>query len=347
MLAEGGSRLNKTSIEWAKGAGGQGFTWNPVKGCSMAPGSEAGGCLQCYACRMAARGLPKMRFSDGSPLAHTTASGPRWTGRVELNEIKLDEPLRRRKPAVIFVNSMSDLYHEKLPDEVIDRVQATIALAWWHKYISLTKRAKRQREYWTTKGRPARIAEAVIATAVSLGLKTTGICGPAAVAEGVAGGWKLPHAHQILGVSVEDHDHLYRLDYLRDTPAACRMLSAEPLLGDLGEISHRLVGIDWVVGGFESGPGARPGNPEWARKLRDDCVSAGVPFLWKQNGEWAPAIAGVWFSPLEGGPQFQTRAGGKDTHDFGNGYGAVRIGKKAAGRLLDDKVWDQLPEVLR
>lgn len=101
--------------------------------------------------------------------------------------------------------------------------------------------------------------------------------------------------------------------------------------------------IDWVIVGGESGPGARPTHPNWHRELRDQCEAVGTPFLFKQWGEFAPALSGLHFLPLEGCPQFRPRAAGQDTHDFGDGYGAVRIGKKAAGRELDGKTWDEFP----
>lgn len=147
-------------------------------------------------------------------------------------------------------------------------------------------------------------------------------------------------------------------------PAAMRFLSMEPLLGrvDLSEKLRMWLnqttgcfesvgtnfnpnGIGWVIVGGESGPAARPLHPYWALSLRDQCAAAGVPFLFKQWGEWVPALSGTWFDPMHDMPQFSARAAGKDTHDFGDGFGAVRIGKKASGRLLAGAEHNGYPEV--
>jgi protein gp37 len=150
-----------------------------------------------------------------------------------------------------------------------------------------------------------------------------------------------------LGATVVNQEEADRdIPKLLAVPARVRFLSVEPMLGpiDFYRMSGSLLhGLNWVIGGFESGPHARPGHITWARQLRDQCANAGVAWHWKQHGEWAPALSGMWFYPLEGGPQFQPRAAGQDTHDFGDGYGAVRIGKAAAGRMLDGRTHDEFP----
>jgi len=242
----------KTKIEWATDV------WNPVRGCTKV----SSGCTNCYACRMAARfskacGFPHNGnipepfhgFAEMSPL------GPRWTGRVELIESQLKIPLRWRKPRRIFVNSMSDSFHEALPDDTIRLIFSVMERCRQHTFLVLTKRAERMRnllgrsDWW-------------------------------------AGTIKGFRSHVWLGVSVEDRASLHRIDSLRETPAALRFLSLEPLLEDLGELDLR--GISLCIVGGESGPGARPMNPAWARSVRKQCFGSGVNFFMKQMGSfWA------------------------------------------------------------
>ena len=287
--------MNKTSIAWVKDGGGQGFTWNPVRGCSRL--SE--GCRNCYAERIARRfSAGRLAVRNSGAVYHFNipfygfATSAGWTGRVELDESTLDAPLRRKKPTVIFVNSMSDLFHEKLPDEAIDRIFAVMALCPQHKFICLTKRSKRMREWFEAHRGKSRMVECI-------GIGTGSVR---------SGCWIDPLENLILCVSVEDRTQLHRLDDLRESPAAYRMLSAEPLLGDLGAIN--LEGIGWVIVGVESGPGARnkDGFLTQARSLKDQCVAANVPFLLKQA--WAD-------------------------------------GKLIKMPLLDGRVWDELPAVLQ
>lgn len=332
---------DKTGIEWTDA------TWNPIRGCSRV--SE--GCRNCYAEIVASR------FSgEGMPYEGLIAKGGQWNGNVHLVESALDQPMRWRKPRRIFVNSMSDLFHENVPDDVIAQVFAVMARSKNHTFQLLTKRPQRMRDWlsrvanwggwWTHDG-----------TAPAASYGGTGIIVGHAQ-------WPLPNVW--VGVSIEDQATAdERIPLLLKTPAAVRWISAEPLLGSVDirpwlracyDASMRwLKGddsrcspadmpfLDWVVVGGESGAGARPMHPDWARSLRDHCVEAGVPFLFKQWGEWSPSVAGMWHYPLTGMPDFPARASGKDTHDFGDGYGAVRIGKKVAGRLLDGVTWDQYP----
>lgn len=227
-----------SAIEWTDA------TWNPVRGCSRV--SE--GCRNCYAEQIAAR------FSGrGQPFhgfASRTAAGGRWTGRVEVIDSKLKEPLKWKKPRRIFVNSMSDLFHPELTPAEIDQVYSVMREADWHVYQVLTKRPRYRRHVFEVLEHD-------------------------------------PPTHIWEGVSVESRDHLERIDILRETPAAIRFLSAEPLLGDLGILN--LKGIDWVIIGGESGKNARPMHPMWALDVISQCREQKVPVFFKQTGAWGPS----------------------------------------------------------
>jgi protein gp37 len=215
-----------SSIEWTDA------TWNPVRGCTkISPG-----CARCYAETFAERfrGVTGHPYEQGFDL--------------RIVPEKLIEPLRWAKPKMIFVNSMSDLFHEEVPEDYIVRVARLMGAANWHTYQVLTKRSERLRDLLQTKLRFA------------------------------AG---LPHVWW--GVSVENRRHgLPRIDHLRAAPAAVRFLSVEPLLEDLGTVN--LEDISWVIVGGESGAGARPMQKEWVVGIRDQCRTAGVPFFFKQWG---------------------------------------------------------------
>jgi protein gp37 len=217
---------DNSKIEWTDA------TWNPVRGCSkISPG-----CLHCYAETFAERfrGVPGHPFEFGFDL------------RVVPE--KLADPIRWSKPKKIFVNSMSDLFHEDVPDEYIEKVCRVMLAAKWHTYQILTKRAHRMAELLKGKLRIAADAE-----------------------------------HIWWGVSVENRKHgLPRIEKLRSAKPKVAFLSIEPLLEDLGAID--LSGIHWVIVGGESGPGARAMRPEWARKIRSACQTLGIPFFFKQWG---------------------------------------------------------------
>jgi protein gp37 len=232
----------RSGIEWTE------YTWNPVTGCSkISPG-----CKNCYADRMAKRlkamGVPKYRNGFD----------------VTVHEAAINEPLTWKTPRTVFVNSMSDLFHEAIADEVILRIFDVMAQTPQHRFQVLTKRSKRLTE---------------------LNAKLT---------------WS-PNIW--MGVSVENADYLDRIADLVQTGAAIKFLSLEPLLGPLGELA--LTGIDWVIVGGESGPHCRPLPEAWVLPIRDQCCMAGVPFFFKQ-------------------------------------WGGVH--KKRAGRLLEGRTWDEMPE---
>ena len=392
-----------SSIEWLAWPGYRPASWNPAKGCT----SVSEGCRNCYAEVMAARFSKPGQWGHG--IAEMRGGDHRWTGRVGLDEAKLLLPLRWRSPRVIFVNSTSDLFHERLPDEAIDRVFAVMALCPQHRFIVLTKRAERMRAWVTRLSESDNAIEEICDAAVAI----SGSPCAAHIIEDVC----MPLPNVILGVSVEDQATAdERIPHLLATPAACRMVSAEPLLGPVdftaimgflgasradrtnirertdalrgsdrreylrqdGTWNHRRLDdhdgnqvfstncgprLGWIVTGGESGPGARPAHPDWFRSIRDQCRAAEVPFFFKQNGEWASwdaaGIAHGWDrSRIEGGKMFGRLTDGElagkefetvypwaTRHDIGPGM--VRVGKHRAGRLLDGRTHDEVPEVSR
>ena len=220
-----------SKIEWTES------TWNPVRGCTRV--SE--GCRFCYAERIAARFSGKGMAYEG--LAKNTKAGPRWTQQVLPVPALLNEPLKWKKPRRIFVNSMSDLFHEKVKLSYIQEVFSVMEKADRHQFQVLTKRAERLLEFNS----------------------------------------KLPWPSNVwMGVSVEDKHVTDRIDALRQTDAHIKFLSLEPLLGALPNLD--LSGIDWVIVGGESGPGAREMQKKWVIDIRDQCADAEIAFFFKQWG---------------------------------------------------------------
>jgi len=294
------------------------FTWSPVAGCTKV----SAGCAHCYAERMATR----LAGRAGYPAQHPFA--------VTLHPDRLDEPLHWRKPRRIFVCSMSDLFHPEVPDEFIFRVWQTIAATPWHTYMILTKR-------------PERMAARVPV-----------FCGAQ---------WVAPNLW--LGTSIEDQATAdERIPHLLRCPAAVRFISYEPALGpvDFGDnlvyicgptCTEAGLGINWVIAGGESGPNARPAHPDWFRSVRNQCQAAGVPFFFKQWGEWAPTWPeGEGESPPS---SLVCRAGHRGPYDPtwlrthrelcpADELVVYRTGKKASGRLLDGVEHNAYPgEVVR
>jgi protein gp37 len=223
-----------TSIEWTDA------TWNPVRGCTKI----SAGCRNCYAERFAERfrGVPGHPFEQGF--------------NTRLVPEKLAEPLKWKASRMIFVNSMSDLFHDQIPDEYIERVVRVMTLANWHTFQVLTKRGSRLSRLLHGK------------------LKFATEC-----------------AHIWWGVSVENKRHgVPRIEYLQNAPAQVRFLSVEPLLEDVGQLD--LTGISWVIVGGESGPRSRPLHAEWVRSLRDQCTAADVAFFFKQWGGTRKKLTG-------------------------------------------------------
>jgi protein gp37 len=232
---------NNSHIEWTDA------TWNPVTGCSkISPG-----CKFCYAERLACRlqAMGQKNYRNGFD--------------VTLQPHMLEHPLRWRKPRRVFVNSMSDLFHEGVPATYVEQVFDVMRRAFWHQFQVLTKRSERLVELNPILNWQPQI-------------------------------W--------MGVSVENEDYLSRIDDLRRTDAQVKFLSIEPLLGRLSRLNLRR--IDWVIVGGESGPGARPVDPEWVREIRNRCIAARVSFFFKQ---WGGVL------------------------------------KSRTGRVLDGRKWDEMP----
>jgi protein gp37 len=370
-----------TSIEWTEA------TWNPIAGCSL----HSPGCTNCYAMRTAAR-LATMAATAPvyAGLTQPSKAGPVWTGKIAVNESTMLAPLRRRKPTMYFVNSMSDLFHESVPGEVIDRVFAVMALCPQHTFQVLTKRSDRMRAYLAAHD-TSTIGDSITDAAFMINGAVRGYRG-----KGGSAKWPLPNVW--LGVSVEDQKRAdERIPDLLATPAAVRFLSCEPLLGPvdltrvrrfkpgvadrewLNAVGGRVWtdqsnlpnpdpswsypgrpfsegrGIDWVIVGGESGPGARPIHPDWARSLRDQCAMADVPFFFKQWGEWMPTEyiegEGEEFGNrfLDGSGRWATNFNGpwksSGPRDGSGVDSYYRAGKKAAGRMLDGVTHNAMPQV--
>jgi len=233
-----------SKIEWTES------TWNPVTGCTKI----STGCKNCYAARMAKRlkAMGQPNYANGFDVA--------------IHQSAFELPLHWKKSQVIFVNSMSDLFHRHVPTHSIKQLFEIMNQADWHVFQILTKRS-------------ARLA----------------LLGP-----------HLPWSDHIwMGVTVEHSDYLSRIDDLRTCGANLKFLSLEPLLSPMPQLN--LNGIDWVIVGGESGPGARPMQPDWVRDIRDQCLNKGVPFFFKQWGG---------------------------------------LNKKKAGRILDGQTWDQMPRLI-
>lgn len=330
-----------TTIEWTRDPDGSaGATWNPVTGCQ--PISR--GCDLCYARTFAERwrGIPGHPYEQGFD--------------VRLWPERLDKPRHWRRPRRVFVNSMSDLFHTAVPDEFIGSVFETMAATPQHTYLILTKRHGRMRSLlkrWADEG--ARQSWAGPGTAV-FRRNDLGWVGPVA--------WPLPNVW--VGVSVEDQQRAaLRIPTLLDTPASVRWLSCEPLLGSL-DLTPWMSRLDWVVVGGESGARARPMHPAWPRRLRDDCQIAGVPFFYKQAGQYAPVepvyAAGEtpedWDSSLLDLPgtgcavdpdgtqpiRWTSRAVTVHQAPAAGAWWMLRLATKAAGRDLDGQRWEQMPE---
>jgi protein gp37 len=232
----------KSRIEWTES------TWNPITGCTkISPG-----CKNCYAERMAKRlkamGMEKYRNGFS----------------VTIHPDELERPTEWEKPQMIFVNSMSDLFHEKVPLSFVHQVFDTMRKASWHTFQVLTKRSEKLLELNDSINWPENV-------------------------------W--------MGVSVENDDYVYRIDHLRQTNAVVKFLSQEPLLGPITNME--LTNIDWVIVGGESGPNARPIKKEWVVSIHEQCISTHTPFFFKQWGG---------------------------------------VNKKANGRLLEGRTWDEMPQ---
>ncbi len=328
--------MGKTKIEWAT------HVWNPISGCT--PVSE--GCENCYARRMAYRLRGRCGYPQDEPF------------KVTLHEERILEPYYWHKPRRIFVCSMSDLFHPEIPDEFIYRVLLTMQQNPRHTFFLLSKRPERILR-WNNLQKP----------------------------------WNSEEWPQNIwvGVTAENQKRAdERIPILLQIPAAVRFVSCEPLLGHINlskwlgtcaacgapatqcgpvlwqkgqkccpECTHDGVHLDLVIVGGETGPGARPMCPDWVRDLRDQCISAEVPFFFKSWGDWAP-----WYGDEDDGcpgdPEceeincsgcrkahfWRFTGGGPAGYEPRDVLYSVRVGKKAAGRILDGQEWNQLPNKL-
>jgi protein gp37 len=238
-----------TAISWTND------TWNPTTGCDQI----SPGCNNCYALTLAKRlkgmGQPKYQ-NDGDP----RTSGPGFG--LTTHPDTLDAPLHWKAPRRVFVNSMSDLFHDDVPQEYLAEVFAVMALADRHTFQVLTKRPQRMRRILSN--------EAFADECDTARFRRN----PQRILP------EFPPRNVWLGTSIENDRYTFRADHLRATPAAVRFISAEPLLGPLPSLD--LTGVDWLIAGCESGPGKRPMNEDWVRDLRDRCQDAGVAFFYKQ-----------------------------------------------------------------
>ncbi|MEV6791305.1 phage Gp37/Gp68 family protein [Streptomyces sp. NPDC051320] len=359
--------MSITKIEWTD------RTWNPVTGCTKV----SPGCDNCYAENIAHRFAGSKAFPDGFS--------------VTLHEDRIDQPFRWKKSARVFVNSMSDLFHDDVPDLFITRVFDVMEANARHTFQVLTKRHARMRSFVQAREKARQEHAAKFDQCPTEAMRTS----PAARAARARAA--RPPANIWLGVSVENQQWAnIRIPALLETPAAVRFISCEPLLGPVdlkqavvtmgSERGHGLTasyvhtggccqkfhGIDWVIAGGESGPRARPMHPDWARGLRDQCEQARVPFFFKQYGEYLSAavtddteFAGgrAYNDPLNGGRSSATIRELGPSRTFRSGVTrpmrpgdrtrrtwlldantiAVRVGKTAAGRLLDGRTHDAFP----
>jgi protein gp37 len=351
---------DNSKIEWTDA------TWNPVRAARKSMGSTkvgthcehvSEGCRNCYAETFNRRGLP----NAGTGLYYKPGHRDHLTHF--LDEKMLLAPLRRRKPTRYFLSSLTDVFGAWVTDDMLDRMFAVMALCPQHTFQVLTKRPERMRAYLEKLSRVwiLRLSHTMSANdAMTRAADKPGRETPR---------WPLPNAW--LGTSVEDQRAAdERIPHLLATPAAVRFLSCEPLLGavDLTNLNvpvisdawepdagcdalsgynpqtfgfddmARVAKIDWVIAGGESGPGARPMHPDWARALRDQCAGAGVPFFFKQWGEWVPVPPhdrrlNVECREFDGADFVDLRAASERQVAHDNAM--FRFGKAAAGRLLD------------
>lgn len=322
---------DKTTIEWTRNDDGTaGRTWNPATGCTKV----SDGCTNCYAETIAERFRGHAAFPKGFD--------------VTIRADKVNDPLTWRKPTRVFVNSMSDLFHDEISREWITEIFGVMAAAPQHTFQLLTKRHARMRSLLSDSA----FAHMVRHRAEGKGLPTGEFT------------WPLPNLW--LGVSVENQQWAdIRIPALLQTPAAVRFLSCEPLLGlvqfplveavdgcncggygppyyvhepSCGFEPGPAYGLDWVIVGGESGRKARPMHPEWATSLRDQCASADIPFFFKQWGEYAPTGYLVI-----GGTSKGVLLVGDPVDDLGHRVELARVGKKKAGRELDGREHNAFP----
>lgn len=345
---------DKSNIQWCDA------TINPCVGCT--PVSPA--CDNCYAARMAARMCRHPNPKIARLYAGLTDAAGKWTGKINLNPEAMEKALRWKRPRRIFVGSMTDLFHEAVPDSFLDQIFTDMALAQQHTFILLTKRPERMLHY--IQG----VHDEPVDTERDMALFD-----PWRATWGELYGQRpWPMRNVILMTTVEDQPRAdERLPIMAELGGRgwTTGVSVEPMLGpvnvapyftscphcgwweiykprgdraycqDCGqEFDAPAKGLSWVIAGGESGPGARPMHPAWVRSLRDQCKRSGVPFLFKQWGEWTPTDAS---GRVEGDCDI---SGGFRAHryNWADGSRSYRVGKHRAGRLLDGVEYNQFPE---
>ncbi len=322
-------------------------SWNPVIGCTKC--SPA--CENCYA-----EALHTQRHKALLAGRQVAACYSKPFGQVQFLPVRLVEPTHWIKPQRIFVGNMGDLFHEDVEEAWLDAIFTFIALCCRHTFMLLTKRPERAQEYLSRPDFLMRLVE--------YGQQRWGHEGGVMVLGQIQGLQVLPNVW--LGTTIWDQPSLERnMPILLSTPAARRFVSVEPMLGpvDFSVLRHGSDhdlpvfgtewGPDWVICGGETGPGARPMHPDWPRSLRDQCQAAGVPFFFKQWGEWAPHLPELSYNnPATGGKAWgcidhagvwmpETTPFNGDRGDYE--WPMVRVGTRRAGRVLDGRTWEEVP----
>jgi protein gp37 len=346
-----------TLIEWTDAS------WQITTGCSVL----SPGCTNCYAMRLA--GTRMKHHASRVGLTIDSKAGPVWNGEVRFNEAWLDQPLRWKRSRRIFVAAHGDLFHEAIPDAWIDRVFAVMALSPQHTFQVLTKRAERMRDYVSNMG-PGRRVERFISAQFDISrsrycwdgkwplpnvwlgvsvedqqraderipllldtpaavrfISAEPMLGPVDLRRWVAIDWRCSYCREIF--TGPHKSHCPSCGREGGWTGSHRFNGRHYPRGPIAP-SQRGSGLDWVIVGGESGPGARPMHPSWARKIRDDCQAAGVAYFHKQNGEYRAVDTDVLSQ--DGHPVIAYAHG-----DY------IRVGKAKAGRLLDGREWSEFP----
>lgn len=314
-----------TKIEWAE------RTWNPIVGCSLV----SAGCTHCYAMGQAWRMSKNPNEKIGPKYQGTVdlvKGTPVWTGKINVSEEAMLLPLKYKSPTVWFVNSMGDPFHPAVTDAQLDRLFAVMALCPQHIFQVLTKRPRRMMKYMTDPATPGRVIDA----ALRIRELPHHWAWPYH--------WNWPLKNVWLGVTIENkRAFIQRAKLLKETPAALRFWSCEPLLGHLGYIQPDLM-PDWVISGGESGKGARPSHPSWHTHLRDLCMKAGIPYFFKQWGAYSPIRQiGGRFDHRE---RIDTRVMMSGEYGGHNGWPMKRQPKHLSGRSLGGVEYNQMPAIL-
>lgn len=310
--------MGKTKIEWADSV------WNPVTGCT--PVSE--GCERCFARRMANRLKGRYGYPKDDPF------------RVTLHPDKLEQPLRWKKPRQVFVPSMGDLFHEDVDEKYIAKVLAICDLAREHTYMILTKRPSRMASLFNDED-----FQFHVGWFQSQVVREFGLPEPKEI-----GSWPLKNVW--LGVTAENQQRAdERIPILLQIPAAKRFVSVEPMLeliniirscdvvlgdGNIPAVDGINRWLHWIICGGETGPGARPVHPDWVRSLRDQCIAANVPFFFKSWGKFC-------YPDQMPDDTYRKVDAAHNLAGHGDYDKPWRVGKKAAGRLLDGEEWNEVP----